>query len=166
MVFNLGVVHCDMHPGNLFCRADGGIVLLDFGFVCELSDTDREAFTDFFFGFASGDGRRCARIVVDTALALPHSFDRPAFDEAMEKLIARHHALTAEAFEVAGFAVELFDTQRRFRVTGSTAFTMTIIAFLVLEGAVKTLHPKMDFQAKARRFFVERELGEKMVSAG
>ena len=158
MVFNQGVIHCDMHGGNLFCRQDGSVVLLDFGFVCELSRADREAFTEFFLGFASGQGGRCARVIADTALALPAGFDRRAFDEAMERLVARHHALTAGEFEVARFAVELFDTQRRFRVTGPTAFTMTIIAFLVLEGIVKRLHPGMDFQAEARRFFIEREL--------
>jgi ubiquinone biosynthesis protein len=157
MVFDEGLIHCDMHPGNLFCRRDGSLVLLDFGFVCELSDADRAAFTEFFFAFASGDGRGCSRVVVDTALALPAGFNRGAFDAAMIDLISRHHAVTAEAFEVARFAVELFDTQRRFRVTGSTAFTMTIIAFLVLEGMVKTLHPSMDFQAEARRFFSERQ---------
>src|SRR5438445_781675 len=70
MVFVDGLVHCDMHAGNLFVRPDGSLVLVDFGFVCELSPADRRAFTDFFLGFATGDGRRAADVVVDTALAL------------------------------------------------------------------------------------------------
>ncbi len=156
MVFVEGIVHCDMHAGNLFCRRDGSLVLLDFGFVCELPDAVRYAFTEFFLAFASGDGTACARVVVDTATGFGAAFDRAAFEDEMARMIARHHARTAEAFEVAAFAVELFDLQRRFTVVGSTAFTMTIIAFLVLEGVIKTLHPTMDFQADARRFFMER----------
>lgn len=156
MVFVEGIVHCDMHVGNLFCRRDGSLVLLDFGFVCELADAVRYSFTEFFVAFASGDGKSCARVLVDTATGFGDAFDREAFDDEMVNMIARHHARTAESFEVAAFAVELFDLQRRFTVVGSTAFTMTIIAFLVLEGVIKTLHPTMDFQADARRFFMER----------
>jgi ubiquinone biosynthesis protein len=37
MLFREGVFHADPHPGNILVRADGGIVLLDFGAVARLS---------------------------------------------------------------------------------------------------------------------------------
>ena len=164
MAFLEGLVHCDMHPGNLFFRPDGRLVLLDFGFVCDLDLPTHNAYTDFFMGFANNDGRRCARVITETALARPSNFDHGAFDKAMAALIARHHARNARDFEVAQFAVELFETQRRFRISGSTAFTMTIVGFLVLEGVIKLLDPEMDFQGEARRFFEERAIWRRFFS--
>lgn len=37
MIMNGGVYHADPHPGNLLVRPDGGVVLLDFGAVSQLS---------------------------------------------------------------------------------------------------------------------------------
>lgn len=153
MVFVDGFVHCDLHPGNLFFREDGEMVLLDFGFVAELSEFERLDFRSFFAGIALGDGLACAEVILKTAIGLPPGFEASGFCAAMKDMIARHHALSAQEFEVARFAVELFDLQRRFRITGSTRFTMTITAFLVLEGIVKQLYPQMDFQGEALGFF-------------
>lgn len=41
MVLVDGFFHADPHPGNMFVREDGGIWLIDFGMVGELSDASR-----------------------------------------------------------------------------------------------------------------------------
>ncbi len=154
MVFRDGLIHCDLHPGNLAVHADGTLVLLDFGFAAEVNEAERVAFTGFFMALASGNGSSCARLMLESAARLPDGFSEAGFYDAMEALVARYHKLNARDFEVANFAVDLFELQRRQRVVGSTAFTMTIVAFLVLEGLIKRLHPEFDFQAAARRFIL------------
>ena len=42
MVFKNGFYHADPHPGNIFVKSDGTLVLLDFGAVAELSPQMRE----------------------------------------------------------------------------------------------------------------------------
>src|SRR5262249_954924 len=56
MIFVEGLVHCDMHQGNLRLMADGRALLVDFGFVAELSPSDRLQFADFFKAVATNDG--------------------------------------------------------------------------------------------------------------
>jgi len=154
MVFIEGLVHADLHPGNIFFRPGGEVVLLDMGLVARLNEEDRHSFADFFLGMASNDGRRCAGIVRDAATYRGRNWDPQGFDEAIVQLVAEFSLKNAADFEVTDFAIRLFDAQRRFGLRGSTAFTMTILSFVVFQGIVKQLHPALDFQEEARRFFV------------
>ncbi len=154
MIFLDGFIHADLHPGNVFLRAQGELVLLDFGLIAELSAADRRHFVEFFLGMVTNDGQRCAQVVLDTALALPPRFDRAAFVADMVQLIAVHASLKAEAFEVTAFVFQLFAIERRHRIRGSTAFTMTLLSLAVYEGIVKLLCPTLDFQKEARGYLI------------
>ncbi len=154
MIFLDGLVHVDMHPGNIFLAPDGAFVFLDLGLVAELDADQRRQFAQFFVAIATNQGRTCARIVVDTATRLAPGFYHEAFSVAMENLIDRYSGLDAAAFEVARFAKDLFDVQRRHGVTGSADFTLVIVALTVFEGIVKKVSPGLDFQAEARTFLL------------
>ena len=77
-----------------------------------------------------------------------------AFEAAMVELIARHSALKCHEFEVAHFVYELMETQRRFKIRGSTKFMMTILSMVVFDGICKQLYPQCDFQNEARGFLI------------
>jgi predicted unusual protein kinase regulating ubiquinone biosynthesis (AarF/ABC1/UbiB family) len=61
MIFVDGIYHADPHPGNVLVQADGGIVLLDFGAVAELSPQMREGIPDFLEGVLRRDTDRLVR---------------------------------------------------------------------------------------------------------
>jgi predicted unusual protein kinase regulating ubiquinone biosynthesis (AarF/ABC1/UbiB family) len=61
MIFVDGVYHADPHPGNLLVQADGGIVLLDFGAVAELSPQMREGIPEFLEGVLRRDTDRLVK---------------------------------------------------------------------------------------------------------
>jgi ubiquinone biosynthesis protein len=154
MIFEGGLVHADMHPGNVFARAWGEVVMLDMGLVARLTPRDREAFVDFFFGMITDRGEECARIVVEGASALGRRYDADRFTDAMRQLVARHARRRSREFEIGAFVTELIALQRRFDVRGSTAFMSTVLAMVVYEGICKQLYPECDFQAEARGFLV------------
>ena len=58
MCFEHGLVHADLHPGNVLVRADGVLVMLDVGLVKQLSPMIVDTFVDFsrclVIGTASG----------------------------------------------------------------------------------------------------------------
>jgi ubiquinone biosynthesis protein len=62
MIFLHGVVHADLHPGNLRFIPPGCIVLLDLGLVGTLDDVDRLTTARLLFAFAMGDGATVARL--------------------------------------------------------------------------------------------------------
>ena len=151
MTFVHGFLHGDLHPGNVFFRPGGVLVLLDFGVIADLEGINLKHFADFFFGIVTNNGRDCARVVYETAIEAPAE-TWPEFQADMMKLVARYSAKRAREFEVSRFAVELFDCQRRHRVCGATRFMKTILAFMVFESIAKQVDPDLDFQGEARQF--------------
>ncbi len=154
MIFVDGFIHADMHPGNVFLRGRGELVLLDLGLVAVLDETDQRDFSDFFFGIVCNDGRACARVVWDTALYRTRRSDRAAFEAAMVALIGRHASLRSRDFEITTFVYQLMETQRRFGIRGSTKFIMTVLSMVVYDGICKQLYPECDFQNEARGYLM------------
>jgi len=101
MIFREGLVHGDLHPGNLFVRGDGTLVVVDFGFVVELSPTVRQEFARLFYAMAGNDGAECARVAIRNATARSADFDEDGFIRAVSGLVAEFRGKTAGEFEVA-----------------------------------------------------------------
>jgi ubiquinone biosynthesis protein len=152
MIFELGFVHCDLHPGNLMVAPDGRLVLLDAGLIADIDDDTRMAFAQFFAAVALRNGYRAAKIVRETAAHLPDGLDVSAFDIAIADWVTKVGGLTAREFQIIDFVGGLFAIQRRFDVRGTSRFTMMILALLVYEGTAKQVHPDLDFQATALPF--------------
>jgi ubiquinone biosynthesis protein len=124
-----------------------------------LPPKQRTQFRDFFFAMAANDGATCAHIVRDTAQSVPEELDQQGFTCAMVEMVNKASGLRAKQFNVAGFARDLFDIQRRFSVRGSVDFTMVILSLGVFEGILKGLDPEMDFQREAIMFLSSLEPG-------
>jgi ubiquinone biosynthesis protein len=152
MIFVEGFVHCDLHRGNLHLLRDGRAVIVDFGFMAELTDAARRKFAEFFFALAANDGARCAQIVVDTAEFLPPDLPYAEFEAELSAVVARAAGARVRDFQVADFVLSLFDLERRYRIYGTTAFTMAIVSLLVFEGIAKSVDSDLDFQQEAAPF--------------
>ncbi|MFH7422901.1 AarF/UbiB family protein, partial [Pseudomonas syringae pv. tagetis] len=55
MVFRDGIVHSDLHPGNILICGGSEICLLDFGLVLHLTVEQKKDFREFFWCMASRD---------------------------------------------------------------------------------------------------------------
>jgi ubiquinone biosynthesis protein len=163
MIFTEGVVHCDLHPGNLALGPGDLVTLVDFGLTAELGADDRRAFAELFYAMAENDGELAARIAIETAVHRPPGFDRPGFTRDVCALIAEASGALPADFQVAAFAGRLIDLQRRHGLHSTTAFTMPIMALLTLEGTIKGHAPSLDFQALARPFVMPALMGSTRV---
>ncbi|WP_405016061.1 AarF/UbiB family protein [Kitasatospora sp. NBC_00070] len=149
MLFLDGLVHCDLHPGNLRLDGAGEVVLLDAGFVVRLPDRVRRHFGEFFLRMALGEGRRCADIVIESAARVPVDCDLEAFRTEVEKLVGDASAVVAAEFNLAAFAPRLFKLQRRFGIFAAAEFAFPLLSLLVLEGMIHSFDPGVDFQGEA-----------------
>jgi ubiquinone biosynthesis protein len=154
MIFIGGLVHCDLHPGNIMVAPDDRVVILDAGFMVELDESTRLSFAQFFLAIALVDGYAAARIVRETATRLPKGFNEAVFDRDITELIERVGGLRARDFQVGGFVGDLFAIQRKHGVYGTPRFTLIILSLLVYEGVAKQRFPDLDFQKEAVPFVV------------
>lgn len=148
MLFRDGLVHNDLHPGNLYFMTDGSIVVVDAGFVTKLSPAAKKSFAEFFYAMAMGNGKRCADILMETG-TLPDSFDAAAFHDEIAELVRANSGVRSKDFNLLQFSATLFDVQRRHRLYAEPEFVFPILSLLVLEGAIKEFAPDTDFQSKA-----------------
>jgi ubiquinone biosynthesis protein len=154
MIFVAGLVHCDLHPGNLMCDSEGRVVILDMGFAAALSADDREQFQEFFLCMTLNRGEYAAKILVNTALRVPSNFDLPNFELEVSEVIRENSRLTAGQFQVGVFVATLFSLQRKYALYGTPNFTLAILSLLVFEGVAKHRYPELDFQGEAMPVFL------------
>jgi len=165
MIFLEGFVHCDLHGANLFLLSDGRAAMVDFGFMAELPAAARLQFAEFFLAMASNDGPRCALITVETAAFVPPELPYVRFEAEVCALVARAAGAAVEDFSVADFVLGLFDVQRRYRIVGTTAFTMAIVSLLVFEGLAKDVAGDLDFGREAVPFVLRALASPQKVAA-
>lgn len=162
MIFIDGLVHCDLHLGNLHLLDGGEAVMLDAGLVVDLDDLDRVRFARFFHGLVAGSGRDCSKVMCEAALDTGPRFDRDAFDAAVEEIIGAASGRSAAEFDVATFAMSMFEVQRRFDLRSTPSFVMPVMALLMFEGVAAVVDPELDFQGEARPFLVSSLLPRMM----
>lgn len=149
MLFVDGLVHCDLHPGNLYINNDGSVVILDAGFVIELPEPVRASFSDFFINLAMGNGPLCAEIIIESAAGTADGCDLRGFRAGLTELVRESTGVRSSEFNLATFAGRLFNLQRRFGLYPAPEFAFPLLSLLVVEGIVQRLDPKLDFQAEA-----------------
>jgi ubiquinone biosynthesis protein len=148
MLFQDGLVHNDLHPGNLYFRPDGTIVMVDAGFVTTLSENARWHFTDFFYAMAIANDTRCAENLMATGTK-PEKFDEVGFRRELGELVRANSGAHTKDFNLLEFATTLFDIQRRYELYGDPEFVFPLLSMLVVEGAIKEFAPETDFQSRA-----------------
>lgn len=156
MLFEHGLVHCDLHPGNVLIGDSGQIVLLDFGYVAQLTPAQQHAFAKLFVSMAWNDAEGITDVIVDTARALPARLDRSSLRADLAAHVARTTGVSAQEFNVVRFVAGLFAIQHRHRIVAAPDFAMSIVALMTLEGLIKRITPELDFQREALPFVLKR----------
>jgi len=164
MLFVDGFVHCDMHPGNLYFTRAGQVVVLDAGFSVQLSERLRRLFAEFFMNMATGRGRRCADIVIESSAGVREDADLEGFIMRMANLVERSHGLSAKEFSLMAFATEMFDLQRKFGIHAAPELIFPLLSLLVIEGTIRELDPDIDFQETARPALMRGLFGQRISS--
>ena len=152
MIFADGLVHADLHPGNIFVETSGRVVILDLGLVAELDEAARRAFGQFFAGWAGGDGKVMARIMADQSPSAEVR-DYDAYERDVVELAARYHGKALGEVQVSTVAFDMMHILRRHRVRVNPSYTMCNVAIAVTEGIGRQLDPRLDLVQEALPFF-------------
>ena len=152
MIFDIGVVHCDLHPGNMLVDRDGQLVVLDFGGCRRISTPTRTAFRALFASIGTRDGEGASAVFL--RMALPHhssscSLDADCFNADVQALLDQVHLKSVSNFRVARFVEGIFRIHKRHGLVAGADFVAIILALLVFEGTALRLVPEADFQQSA-----------------
>lgn len=154
MIFVQGLIHCDLHPGNVLVAQDGTVVLVDAGLASRLPLQEREIFLEFFSGLATRDATLLADSILRSSPLRPRSFAESAFRSEVAGLVERFHGLRAGEFLVAELVLAVFALQRRHGLGCAPGFASAIWALSMFEGLVRARFPEIDFQALSRPYVV------------
>jgi ubiquinone biosynthesis protein len=149
MVFVHGLVHCDLHPGNVRIDSDGKLVLLDFGLFSELNERERRSFRSLFFGLATEDAVLVSQTILENSKQELTEEKVMLFEKSVECLLIKWSKRKAGEFLVFSFIRDLFDLQRQFGLFGAPPFVSAIWALGLFEGLVRTRFPDLNFQSRA-----------------
>ena len=85
MFISDGLFHADLHPGNIFFKKDGRIVLLDFGMYGELTPTQRNRFVLYWLAVVQNDVKQAFYHFKKQCFEFPDA-DEAAFYTVFKKL--------------------------------------------------------------------------------
>jgi ubiquinone biosynthesis protein len=111
MIFVDGVYHADPHPGNVFVRDDGALILLDFGAIAQLSPQMRAGIPEFLEGVLRRDTDRLI-----SAMRKMGFLSRTSDPQVSEKIIEYFHMRFQEEVKLESFNLKdiRIDPQRGF----------------------------------------------------
>lgn len=160
MVLFDGFVHADMHPGNVFVREGGEIVLLDLGLTSESDASLRKHVSDYFVGMMTRNGKLCAKAILEGAISPPANLDYEAFERDTIASINMNAGKNIKDFETTQAIIALLDIMRRYRIRTDPRLTNIFLSIVVLEGLTSMLDPGIVFEEAGQKFITERMGGQ------
>ncbi|NBS69756.1 AarF/ABC1/UbiB kinase family protein [bacterium] len=137
-----GVVHGDLHTGNLGQDDSGSIVLYDFGNIIRISDSYKVAIRDFVYGVQTSN--------VDAVIDNMVRMGMTVRDREMTKTFVGQYFDYLNTLDVNSFSVSSPELQKRAEnvPVELDSTTLTIIrTYSLLEGLCKDLDPTFSYQS-------------------
>lgn len=144
-----GFFHADTHPGNLFVRADGVIVPVDFGIMGRLDEETRFYVAEIMRGFLTRDYRHVAAIHFKAGYVPKHQ-DMGDFILALRAIGEPILNCPAREISLAKLLALLFKITRDFDMRTQPQLLLLQKTLILVEGVCKQLDPDINLWDVAR----------------
>ena len=138
-----GFFHADFHPGNLFVRADGLIVPIDFGITARLPERDRRAMAWILRAFLEGNYELAAQQHIDVGY-VPRDTDCAQFSQALRAIGEPILDKSAADISMAQLLWQLFETAASFEMETQPQLLLLQKTMLAAEGLARALNPRLN----------------------
>ncbi len=164
-----GHFHADMHQGNLFVRADGTIVAIDFGIMGRINKQARLWLAEILYGLTTGNYKRVAQIHFD-AQYVPSYHDVDEFATALRAVGEPTRGKPVSELSVGQMLDSLFAITRDFDMQTQPHLLLLQKTMVMVEGIATSLNPAINMWDVASPFvrdWIRDELGpEAMLAEG
>lgn len=163
-MLDIGAMHCDPHPGNLYVTEDGTLCLLDFGLCADIDEKSKVAITTAIVHLLSGDFDTLISKDVKDLGFLPEDLDVSEIKPVLTKILTEGllesgsnlHSRKRKLMEISNELNEVFF---RYPFSVPPFFALITRGLGLLEGIALSGDPDFDiFQASypyARRRAME-----------
>lgn len=163
MLFEHGVFHGDLHPGNVVVMEDEVLGLLDFGMVGRLTEEMRDQVIQIIFALQRGDYRSIARLFYDIAIKEERVDYRAVERETVQLMEKYWSGDSVRDMRLGPYVVDLSARAARHGARIPSGYTMFFKAIVTSEGLSRTLIPEVDPIRAAEPYiqrFLRRQLSE------
>ncbi len=156
-----GFFHADMHQGNLFVRADGTIVAIDFGIMGRIDRRARMWLAEILYGLTTGNYKRVAEIHFE-AQYVPSYHNVDEFATALRAVGEPMRGKPVSELSVGQMLDGLFAITRDFDMQTQPHLLLLQKTMVMVEGIATQLDPQInmwDVAAPFVREWIRGELG-------
>ena len=156
-----GFFHADMHQGNLFVKADGTIVAIDFGIMGRIDRRARQWLAEILYGLITGNYRRVAEIHFE-AQYVPSHHSVDEFATALRAVGEPMRGKPVSELSVGQMLDGLFAITRDFDMQTQPHLLLLQKTMVMVEGIATQLDPQInmwDVSAPYVRSWIRDELG-------
>ena len=162
-----GFFHADMHQGNLFVRADGTIVAIDFGIMGRINRQARVWLAEILYGLTTGNYKRVAEIHFE-AQYVPSYHNVDEFATALRAVGEPTRGKPVSELSVGQMLDSLFAITRDFDMQTQPHLLLLQKTMVMVEGIATSLNPSInmwDVAAPYVRDWIRGELGPEAILA-
>ena len=135
-----GFFHADMHQGNLFVDADGGLVAVDFGIMGRIDTEERRFLAEILYGFISRDYTRVAEVHFEAGY-VPNSKSIHAFAQALRSIGEPIFGRSAREVSMGKLLSQLFQVTDQFDMKTRPELILLQKTMVVVEGVARHFDP-------------------------
>ncbi len=165
-VFEHGIFHADLHPGNIFVRDDGVIIYLDFGIVGRLDRDLRKYLASMLYHLVRADYYRMALVHREMGL-IGNDVSISEFEEALRDISEPIFGRTLEQINISGLLMELLQTAKRFNMRLQPNLLLLQKSMVIIEGVGRQLYPDVNMWEVAKplifKWMAREKLSPKML---
>lgn len=159
-VFEFGVFHADLHPGNIFVRDDGVIIYLDFGIVGRLDRDLRRYLANMLYYLVRKDYYKMAQLHRDMGL-IGMDVNLAEFEEALRDIAEPIFGRSLEHINVSSLLMKLFHTARHFNMVLQPNLLLLQKSMVIIEGVGRQLSPDINIWEVAKPLIYKWMVKEK-----
>jgi len=167
-VFEHGIFHADLHPGNIFVRDDGVIIYLDFGIIGRLDSDLRKYLASMLYHLIRADYKRMAAVHRDMGL-IGEGVSLSEFEEALRDISEPIFGRKLEDIDIPGLLMKLIQTARRFDMTLQPNLLLLQKSMVIIEGVGRQLYPDVNMWEVAKplifKWMTKEKFSPKVVAA-
>ncbi|CAN5179529.1 2-polyprenylphenol 6-hydroxylase [soil metagenome] len=138
-----GFFHADMHQGNLFVKANGDIVAIDFGIMGRIDRRARMWLAEILYGLITGNYRRVAEIHFE-AQYVPAHHNVAEFATALRAVGEPMRGKPVSELSVGGMLDGLFAITRDFDMQTQPHLLLLQKTMVMVEGVATALDPDIN----------------------